>query len=127
MREVNKPTNLQIFLFFIGFVTLFTLMFVLGVVVGKGLNSRGLAYLDSKTAVLENGEEAENNMTDNEEIMLDSEDQIAEDQIEVPEENEQKIADKNIVEEEIQQPKVEETAELEAAEEAVEIKPAAKE
>lgn len=41
MSEIKKPSNLQIFLFFIGFVTLFTLVFVLGIVVGKGLSTRG--------------------------------------------------------------------------------------
>lgn len=41
MSEIKKPTNLHIFLFFIGFVILFTLVFVLGVVVGKGLSTRG--------------------------------------------------------------------------------------
>lgn len=49
MSEAKKPTNLQIFLFFIGFVTLFTLIFVLGVVVGKGLSSRGQVEVAQQT------------------------------------------------------------------------------
>ncbi len=48
MSETKKPTNLQIFLFFIGFVTLFTLVFVLGVVVGKGLSTRGQVEVAKK-------------------------------------------------------------------------------
>lgn len=46
MSETKKPTNTQIFLFFIGFVTLFTLVFVLGIIVGKGLSNKGVADLD---------------------------------------------------------------------------------
>lgn len=61
MSENKKPTNIQIFLFFIGFVTLFTLVFVLGVIVGKGLSNKGVAELDTKieSPSLSEGSESE--------------------------------------------------------------------
>lgn len=62
MSEDKKPTNLQIFLFFIGFVTLFTLVFVLGVIVGKGLSKNETAEIDTP---VESRTETADSMPDN--------------------------------------------------------------
>lgn len=46
MKTKSRPSNLQIVIFFIGFVLLFFLVFALGVIVGKGLNDSDTVKVD---------------------------------------------------------------------------------
>lgn len=48
MKGNNQPGGLQTFMFFLGFIVLFFLVFALGVIVGKGLDTEGLFQIKKK-------------------------------------------------------------------------------
>ncbi|MEE9193233.1 MAG: SPOR domain-containing protein [Thermodesulfobacteriota bacterium] len=48
MKENKRPGGLQTFMFFLGFIVLFFLVFALGVIVGKGLDTEDLFQIKKK-------------------------------------------------------------------------------